>query len=65
MTEHRHALRRAEIEILVAVFVVDPAAFAAGDDDVAAPRGGAAEDPLLDFGVFQLALRHLWLCTLN
>src|SRR5688572_18117729 len=55
MPEHGHALRGSEIEVLLAVFVVQPTALTAGDDDVAAPSGGAAEDALLDLGVIRSA----------
>ncbi len=48
--EHRHALRGAQVEILAAFGVEDPAALAAGNDDVAAARGRAAKDVLLPPG---------------
>ena len=49
MPEHRHALSGSEIEILVAGFVEQPAAFAAGDDHIATARGRAAENAFFSF----------------
>ena len=51
MTEHRHALGGAEVEVFPAVLVVHPATFATGDDDIAAPCRGAAENSFFDFRV--------------
>ena len=49
--EHRDALCGSKIEILVAALVVEPAALAPDDDDVAAARGRAAENEFFSFGV--------------
>ena len=50
VAEHGHALRRSHVQVAAAGGVEQPAALAAGDDGVVAPRGGAAE-----VGFFELS----------
>ena len=53
VADHRHPLRRGQIEVASPSRIVKPAALATGDHRVAAPLGGATQNLLLDGGVIE------------